>query len=972
MNKLSYLLLILLMFSFIPSTKAATFTVSSDTELINAINTANTNGVDDVITFAANITLTVTNNITDGNNGLPSILPDSGSTLTIEGNGFALRRSTAGGTSDFRLMHIAPNANVFINDLTLENGLAAASGLGVMGGAIFSWGQLTVDNSVFNANVADGGNGFGGAIASIWRTLTVTNSRFTANTSSNTGGAIFMDDNSGTQFSGNSFSNNSASFGGAMGLEGGNISLVNNTISGNAASSQGGGIYTGFSATITLRNNTITNNTAANAGGGIYNIFDGVVNLHNTIVSGNSAPSGIECFNETTFTSAVINANSYNIFGTGSSAGGCPAGANDIVPTGAIGTILNTSLANNGGSTLTHALILTNPAIDAANNSNCPVNDQRGYLRGFDANGSPNSPQIGDCDIGAFEYSLAPAYASNPAVGSSIVLGSTPVGTEISTILEISEVGQAALSVSLLSITGTNAADFNIIALPTVIGNNNAPQDIAIICTPSGSGLRTASISFSTNDPVQPTVSYNLECTGTDSIVASASLLGINQIVTEGNTTVSITVQLDVPAGFSDTGDVTVEVLDAATGNATSGSDYTAFPATTLTFTGPLVAGATYTQSVNIDILDDPAIEGAEALALMINSLTGAAETGFPDTHTIVINDNDANIFAQASFVANSAIIDEDAGTLSIDVELFIPAGFNLTGDVTLTISDGLAGNASSGSDYSAFAPVTLTFVDAPFVVGTTYTQTVTLNILDDTLVEGAETVELAITGISGPVALVSPASFTAIINDDEIATVTIIREGETIIREGETITVTTGGGDTDFVFKTVDNPLATIGQTVTYTIRARNPKTIPLTEVVIYDVFDERLSDVRLISTTHGTGIFNANTLTVSGFSLQPNEEAVIVVSARIASLISGETIPNAAILESPDASVHVSNLVLVGDHAEANSGGAAQVFIVPNQLPSTGESPLWRYWVIVGMAGISLLFCFYLYQKRVTRVHP
>ena len=932
-------------FGFVEQTSAANFIVNDATSLIAAINTANSNNQDDIITFDSNIALTVASDFTQGVNGLPSILPDGGSSLTIEGNGFTLSRS---GAAAFRIMHITAGANVFINDLTIENGLANASGIGSMGGAIFTWGQITIDNSIFTGNVADDGssNGLGGAIAPADTTATITNSTFANNSAMRNEGGAILATRVNLTLIGNTFTNNGARDGGGLGIQGGNITLVNNTFSGNTATFQGGGI-SNSGAILVMRNNTIMNNTAGTSGGGVYNAFFGVMTLHNNIVVGNTAASGSQCFNDTTVGSTFINADSYNIFGTGGNAGGCPAGATDIVPAGAISTIIS-PLSSNGGATLTHALPISSPALDAANLANCPTADQRGFLRGFNGVGAVNNPQVGDCDIGAFEFSLDPGYASTPAIGATLNFGSTPVGTEISSILEIRETGGASLSVSLDSITGANAGDFSIIGLPTAIGDTNPPQNIALICTPSASGLRTAQITFSTNDPMMPLVSYDLECIGTDNIVASASIVGINQVITEGATTVNVTVQLDVPAGFSDMGDVVVQITDAMTGNATSGADYTAFPATNITFAGPLTTGTyTNTVSVIVNILDDTAIEGAEALALEINSVTGAGEIGFPDTHTIVINDNDANIFAQASFVGNSAIINENAGTLTIGVQLFIPTGFNLTGNITLTISDSLGGIATSGTDYTAFAPPPVTFVDAPFVVGATYTQTVTLDILDDALTEGVETVDLGITGISGGVELISPAQFTVIINDDEIATVIVTQPGGT---------VTVPVGDPEFVFKTVDNPFASIGQTVTYTIRARNPKTIPLTQVVIYDVFDERLSDIRLISTTHGKEVFNGNTLTVSDFTLQPNEEAIIIVSAKVATLKVGDTIPNAAILESPDASVHVSNLALVGANATGNSGDASQVFVIPNQLPNTGENPGWRN-VILWAGGFLLV---------------
>ncbi|HKH20293.1 MAG TPA: choice-of-anchor Q domain-containing protein, partial [Gammaproteobacteria bacterium] len=64
--------------------------------------------------------------------------------------------------------------------------------------------------------------------------------------------------------------------------------------------------------------------------------------------------------------------------------------------------ILNTTLANNGGPTLTHALPATSPAVDAVTNVNTcppPAQDQRGVTRPQDGNGDGGVA----CDIGSYE-----------------------------------------------------------------------------------------------------------------------------------------------------------------------------------------------------------------------------------------------------------------------------------------------------------------------------------------------------------------------------------------------------------------------------------------------------------------------------------------------------------------------------------------------------------------------------------------
>jgi hypothetical protein len=68
----------------------------------------------------------------------------------------------------------------------------------------------------------------------------------------------------------------------------------------------------------------------------------------------------------------------------------CFAGASDqVVADAGLGP-----LADNGGPTLTHALLAGSPAIDAADGAVCPATDQRGVAR----------PQGAGCDVGAYEY----------------------------------------------------------------------------------------------------------------------------------------------------------------------------------------------------------------------------------------------------------------------------------------------------------------------------------------------------------------------------------------------------------------------------------------------------------------------------------------------------------------------------------------------------------------------------------------
>jgi hypothetical protein len=199
-------------------------------------------------------------------------------------------------------------------------------------------------------------------------------------------------------------SGNTAGVGGGGILAFGTVTLTNSTVSGNTAQFDGGGIFAGNGGTI--RNSTIAFNTAAGDGGGIF-VFNGTIDIGNSIVAKNTAGTSPDIGSSTVGT-GYINAGNNLI--------GINTGFEATFPTGAlIGTAstpvdpLLAPLANNGGATLTHALLTGSPAINAGNNALIPsgvTEDQRGT--GF--------PRIvfTTVDIGAFEVQSTPTPTPTP------------------------------------------------------------------------------------------------------------------------------------------------------------------------------------------------------------------------------------------------------------------------------------------------------------------------------------------------------------------------------------------------------------------------------------------------------------------------------------------------------------------------------------------------------------------------------
>ncbi len=220
-------------------------------------------------------------------------------------------------------------------------------------------------------------------------------------------GAGMLNDGSFPQLTAVTFSSNRATNGGGMYNRNSSLpTLVNVTFSGNSATETGGGMVNVGTHT-RLTNVTFYGNTATNNGGGLYNNSGANPELINVILWGNLAAAGGQIFNTASNTATITNSDIRGCGGSGSGWNtdcGTDGGGNiDADPR--LGP-----LANNGGATLTHALLPVSAAVDVGDNSVCPASDQRGVSR----------PQLANCDMGAVEY-VPPSrlYVDDTAAGQN-------------------------------------------------------------------------------------------------------------------------------------------------------------------------------------------------------------------------------------------------------------------------------------------------------------------------------------------------------------------------------------------------------------------------------------------------------------------------------------------------------------------------------------------------------------------------
>lgn len=334
-----------------------------------------------------------------------------------------IRRSTAAGTPNFRVLQVLSGGVASISGLTISGGNVSGSG-----GGIASAGTLTLTNVAIDGNSATG-TAHGGGMFVFGGSVTMNSSSINGNSAVD-GGGIYIDSGTVT-LAQSTVAGNNANFGIGGGIvnSGGVLLVVNSTLSGNSAGTaggqNGGAIYTtgssGVSATII--NSTISGNRAA-GGGGITTF--GPVTLTNSTVAGNTASNGngggilVQNPTAVTMKNTIVAANTLAAGGAGPDLSGTFASQdyNLIGNTSGV-TFTGTTthnvtninpllgpLANNGGPTLTHALLACSPALNAGGNA--LALDQNGSPLLTDQRGAGfNRISNGTVDMGAFELQAA-------------------------------------------------------------------------------------------------------------------------------------------------------------------------------------------------------------------------------------------------------------------------------------------------------------------------------------------------------------------------------------------------------------------------------------------------------------------------------------------------------------------------------------------------------------------------------------
>ncbi|HEV7485554.1 MAG TPA: Calx-beta domain-containing protein [Thermoanaerobaculia bacterium] len=562
-------------------------------------------------------------------------------------------------------------------------------------------GSATLDVRIAGLTITQGAANIGAGIVDFDENLTLEGVTITQNAATGDGGGLWADGFSMTLTVNNSTisGNTSGDDGGGIYVEdtGGPMTFTNSVISGNQAVGAGGGIY--FydpDDDITFQNTTISGNTAGTIGGGIYlySFDNGGMTFRGSTISGNSAQEGGGLFLYSIDTTPLLIENS-TISGNHATAG--QGGGIFLYNVSAGGTLSfatiasNTATGNGGGVFVESGTVTINDSI-VADNTASANNDLDGT---FDASYSlietPGSAAINDI--------AGNIFSTDPNLGPLANNGG-------STQTHMPGEGSPVINAGDPAFVPPPSTDQR--ALARVVGGR---VDMGSVESNGGT------IQF-----LQAT--YSVAETG-------------------GMLTVTLT-----RGGGTDPASVNYATSN---GSAIAPGDYAAASGL-----ASFAAGET-TTTFNVAINDDLIFEGNQTFNLILSSPSANAALGAQSTAVATITDNEAPPTLAINSVSQA---EGNSGTTPFNFTVTLTGASEVTATVQYATADG---TAAAPGDYAATSG-TLTF--APGVT----TQPITVLVNGDTAFEPNETFAVNLNTPAN--ATIATGSGTGTILNDDAGTV--------------------------------------------------------------------------------------------------------------------------------------------------------------------------------------------------------